>query len=787
MKLSSSKPLKILVLEDDIIDRKLLERLLAKSSLPIEHVDTSGTLKQALDLLEKNEYDVILSDLNLPDSKNLNTVTKLDEKAPDIVKIVSTGLDDEEIGIQAIKQGADDYLVKGKIVEDVLERSICYTIERREARKRSEESLREALGRFEAVIENAPMVAIQGFDRQGQISHWNATSETLYGYSAAEVVGRRLQDIILTEDSLGPFEKALEEIYKTHQPTKPEELLITTKDNQKRWVISSMFPVFEHGDVAEVYCMDIDITERKQMHEILDRKQRNLETIFDAAPVGMMLLNKDGLVKRVNEVVRQMVQKEYSQIVYQRFGSVIGCVYSTEKGCEQSKHCSQCPLTRAVNDVFRLGRPVKNIEYHPKLQINGRIVKPWFRISVEPTTVDDKMHVVVAFDDITERKKAEQELSVAENKYRTIFENSAVAITLVDEKERLISWNKFMEDMLGMTKEDLYLRPIKTLYPEEEWERIRKSNIRRKGMQHHLETKMLKKNGEIIDVDISLSVQKDSEAEITGSIGVITDITERKIAERKLMETMEIKSQFISTVSHELRTPLTSIKESISIVLNGEAGRVKKGQKNFLEIAKRNIDRLSRLINDVLDFQKLGAGRMEFHMSPNDVSEVIRDACNAMGPFAKKENVNLQINLQDNIPQGVFDSDRMIQVLTNLISNAIKFTPENGQVTVNAKFENDEMQISVADTGMGIPKDDLPKIFDQFYRVHRPGKEIQGTGLGLPIVNKIVTAHGGRIDIESEVNRGTTFTIYLPIEAKPVPPQEQSEDKDQLIEETVKV
>ena len=138
--------------------------------------------------------------------------------------------------------------------------------------------------------------------------------------------------------------------------------------------------------------------------------------------------------------------------------------------------------------------------------------------------------------EMTEHKKAEYELRLAEERYRTIFENSAVAITMTDEQERLISWNKFMENLVGMDGEDLHLKPVKSLYPPEEWKKIRSQNVRQKGMQHHLETRMIKKDGEIIDIDVSLSVLKNSDGKTTGSVGVVRDITERKKADKMLRQ-----------------------------------------------------------------------------------------------------------------------------------------------------------------------------------------------------------------------------------------------------------
>lgn len=650
----AAKPLNILIVEDDLGDRKLLHQLLLKTSLRISNVQFADRLDTTLELLDKDNYGAIFLDLGLPDSQGISSVSKLSEKAPNTPIIVLSGLDDAEMGVTAVQKGVEDYLVKGRVDSDLLTRTVRYAIE------------------------------------------------------------------------------------------------------------------------------------RKRTRIVLKEKQRNIEAVFDAAPVGMMLIDEHTLVKRVNNAIRQMLKKDYKQIIDKPFGDALGCTNSATsgKGCGNSPACELCKLHQAVEKILDSGQPVRDIEVKPTFEIENQRVTRWFLISGQPATIDGRTHAVISINDITDSKTAARERQLAEDKYRTIFENSAVAISMADENECLISWNKFMENLLGMGKEDLYLKPVKSLYPDGHWKKIRSHNVRQKGMQHHLETQMVKKNGELIDVDVSLSVLKNPEGKVIGSIGVISDITERIKAERELKEMMEMKSQFISTVSHELRTPLTSMKEAIIIVSDGVAGKINKDQKNFLEIARRNTERLSRLIDEVLDFQKLNANKMKFQIQEYNVSEMVNDTYNTMAPFAKKNGVQLSVNLDKNLPTLKFDNDRMIQALTNLISNAIKFTPEKGRVTVDVKKQDEHLAIGVSDTGMGIPKESLPKIFDQFYRVHNPNQQIKGTGLGLSIVNKIVQAHQGRIEVESEEGKGTTFTIFLPLSIKDEP-QAPAEKEDKLLENTI--
>ena len=513
----------------------------------------------------------------------------------------------------------------------------------------------------------------------------------------------------------------------------------------------------------------------KKMREALDRKQKNLEVIFDATPVGMLLVDGNMKVARVNNVIKQIVKKEYRQIINQQIGNALCCIKSISNenvkncGCGNNPACKDCQLPKTIKIVFDSGLSVRDIEIHPALKVDNKEIMPWFRMGVEPVIIDGCKYVIVTLSDITEHKKAEYEHQLAEDKYRMIFENSAVAITMVDEHERLISWNRFTEDLLGMDRNDLYLKPVRSLYPAEEWERIRAYHLRQKGMQHHLvETRMIKKDGSIIEVDISLSVLTNAEGKTSGSIGIIRDITEHKKAEEKIKKMIDTKSGFISIVSHELRTSLAAIKEGVSIVFDGMAGRLNKEQKKFLNIAKRNVDRLSVLINDVLDFQKLETNRMNLDIQDNDIKEVVSEAHETMALYAKKNKVELSLELAEELSEAKFDRAKINQVLTNLVGNAIKFTPEKGKVSINVHLQNEELVISISDTGIGIPKEALPKIFECFYRVNQRDKEIQGTGLGLAIVHKIVMMHSGRIEVASEVGQGTTFTVFLPLDLKPM-------------------
>ncbi|MGE5643868.1 MAG: sensor histidine kinase [Byssovorax cruenta] len=222
--------------------------------------------------------------------------------------------------------------------------------------------------------------------------------------------------------------------------------------------------------------------------------------------------------------------------------------------------------------------------------------------------------------------------------------------------------------------------------------------------------------------------------------------------------------EFVANVSHELKTPLTSIQGFAQAILDDAADTPEK-RKQAAEIIYHEAGRMHRLALDLLDLARLEAGTADLKMSSVDLQALLQNIVARFTPQAQKAGIHLYLNVPANLPVFVGDGDRLAQVFTNLVDNALKFIPANGQVTLSAASAGEEMEISITDTGMGIPNEALPHLFDRFYQVDasRAGGEGHGAGLGLAIVKEIIEAHGGRISVRSELGHGTTFVIHLPL------------------------
>lgn len=251
----------------------------------------------------------------------------------------------------------------------------------------------------------------------------------------------------------------------------------------------------------------------------------------------------------------------------------------------------------------------------------------------------------------------------------------------------------------------------------------------------------------------------------------------------KLEKLERLKSEFISIVSHELRTPLTSIKNSLDILMSGRCGEITQAADKFLSMAMRNVQRLSGIINDLLDLSKIEAGKMDFNFAPTNINTVIGYVKSALSEVAKTKGLNLITSEAENLPDITADAQRLEQVLTNLVSNAIKFTPENKTIKISSSLVNskdikineyfkdsiklkdvDYIEVCVEDEGIGIAEKDLLHAFDKFAQIENSlSRKAGGTGLGLPIAKQLLEAHRGAIWCDSELHKGSKFYFVIPV------------------------
>ncbi|MCI0481343.1 MAG: cell wall metabolism sensor histidine kinase WalK, partial [Candidatus Dadabacteria bacterium] len=364
--------------------------------------------------------------------------------------------------------------------------------------------------------------------------------------------------------------------------------------------------------------------------------------------------------------------------------------------------------------------------------------------------------------EISDRKSIEAKLAFTALEWEMTFNSINDLVSIQDTKRKIIKVNKAYSDFFKMTPDDIAGRQCYTVVhgTNDPCFNCPYDEALKKRQPVSIEY-FEKRFGLYLEVTVSPILSEDQK--VTGTIHIVKNITDRKKSEEALMEAWALKSRFTSMVSHELRTPLTAIKEGISIVQDGTAGTLNDEQKEFLEMSKRNVDRLARLINDVLDYQKLESGKSEFKLEDNDMNEIIKEVGKSMALVANGKGLEMIVYLDEDLPKARFDRDKMTQVLTNLLNNAIKFT-EKGEITITCAKNGNNIQVKVQDTGPGIKEEDLSKLFRPFEQLETGGGRKTGsTGLGLAICKDIVERHNGKIWAESEPGKGSTFFVTIPI------------------------
>lgn len=353
------------------------------------------------------------------------------------------------------------------------------------------------------------------------------------------------------------------------------------------------------------------------------------------------------------------------------------------------------------------------------------------------------------------REKFEQ-TATQRRQTEAILKSVAEGMMVVNHRNEVIFMNPAAERLLGVKSGEKIGKPLTDGLKDEQLLSLVKPAPEGEGLEIEVNARQDQTRRVVRS---SNAVVQDEDGKTVGMVSVLTDVTKQKELDR-------MKSEFMATVTHELRTPVVSMQHSLQLLLEGRAGLLSQVQRKFLELAVRNLTRLKRLIDDLLDFSKLESRRMELRLQRCSLQHLVEEACRTLEPWARSKDLRLELKQNGSLPEVSLDPVRVTQVLHNLIGNSIKFTPRGGRITVGASLHPvpSRVEVSVADTGVGIARADLPKLFKKFQRVGEGSHQSAGTGLGLAIAKEIVELHGGSIRVESEKGQGARFTFDLPVQ-----------------------
>ncbi len=349
-------------------------------------------------------------------------------------------------------------------------------------------------------------------------------------------------------------------------------------------------------------------------------------------------------------------------------------------------------------------------------------------------------------------------------KNQSILESIADGVLVTDADGQVILANYSASSILEIPRDQLNGKPINELLglyaaTGDNWMRTVKEWARATKQEGQPQFKAERLTIEDKFVSVLLS-PVFAGGQFFGTVSIFRDVTQEVAVDR-------MKSEFVSTVSHELRTPMTSIKGYAELMVLGAAGSMNDAQKQYIEVILANADRMSELINDLLDISRIESGKTTLELQPVNLSQIISQVINEhlQGLIQHEDKpIVVTTEISATLPMVNADPDRVTQILTNLLDNAFHYTPADGKITVATRTDSSYVAISVSDTGIGISKENLEKIFDRFFRVEDSEiQEVPGTGLGLAIVRSLVEMHGGQIDVDSVLGEGSTFTFTLPL------------------------
>jgi PAS domain S-box-containing protein len=633
-------------------------------------------------------------------------------------------------------------------------------------RRQAVAGLRNAESRYRALVEQLPLVTyIARLDAWSSSVFMSPQIETILGYPAQDWLDDpRFFPKVLHPDDRDRVLAQHSDAEKTGRSFSTQYRMIA-RNGRVVWVEDSVTIVNDaEGKPLQAQGFLLDITHRKAAEVALSESEERFRTLVANVPgiIFRCAIDEDWTMEFLSDEIEEVVGYPASDFIRNKVRTFNSVIVPEDA----------VVLAAEVDEAVRENRPY-TIEYRV-VHRDGSI-----RHVVERGQAilgrDGEYKLDGAIFDMTERKRAED----ARLKLGAIVESVPDAIIGTDVEDRVTSWNRGAESLYGFTAEEALGRVFSFhLPPERERERAELvARVAEGEALRSFETTRLRKDGTLLGVSLTISPIQDASGTLVGFATIAQDITKRKRAEEererllheledqneRLRELDRLKDEFVALVSHELRTPLTSIRGYLELVLDEEAGALTDEQRQFLGVVERNAHRLLALVGDLLFLAQVEAGKLSLEIGAVDLSSVAAESVETARPLAEAKDITLTLATG---PLALIAGDRarLAQLLDNLISNGVKFTPSGGRVDVRIRGVHGQAVIEIRDTGMGIPAAEQEHLFERFYRTSQANEQaIPGTGLGLAISKAIVEAHGGQIMVASGEGEGSTFRISLPI------------------------
>jgi len=735
-----NKP-KVLIVDDEKDQVELLCLQLEDEYLPIPAY--SG--KEAIELVKAELPDLILLDLMMPenDGYEICNIIKNDPDHKFIPIIIISGFFEKPNKAKVTQCGADDFIYK-PIDRFELKTRVKSLIRI----KKDYEALQESENRYKQLFNNSPAVTLLIDPSSYFIADANDRACAYYGYTYSELTAKKITDI-----SVFPPERSREIIRQVISEKRGHFYSCHKLINEEIRHVEVYINTINVKGKELLFTNVYDITASKKAERALAESEEKFKKVVELSIDGIIICTGNGEIVDCNGSACR----------------IFGCNKEEIPGLNVASLLQEDFITSTREIIVGRGMA----EDRPAEKINKRKDGTFFpaEVATRVFKLGNEERLIIYIRDITERKKAEEALKESEENFRALVNNTLDGILILNFEGRVIAANAAVGKMLGMELENVTGRSIEEyLSPESMSVAIEDQiNVLNDKGGYLSVYKITSNTGEPLWIEGlgTKIIYKGQPANIV----VIRDITARKKAEEALINAKidaeaanRTKTEFLTNMSHELKTPLNSIIGFSDLLKEGIAGPLNEKQTRYVRFISLNGKNLLNIINDILELSKAEAGEKELNIEEFSIDESINRVISAALPQVHKKNIKLSYSSENRTLWISADEGKFRQIMNNLLSNSIKFTPAGGSVDIILRQERDSVIITVKDTGIGIPEESLEKIFKPFIQLESSlNRTFEGTGLGLTLVKKYVEMHGGTIFVESKIREGSSFRFELPV------------------------
>ena len=765
-----SKSINILVIEDSLEDHELIIRRLNKEGYAVysERVETE---KKYMEVLKRGKWDIVISDNSLP---NFNAIRALDitrSEYPFLPFIIVSGTIGEEAAVEAMKKGANDYLNKNDLARlvPVIERELR-DAEIIRSKHESDRALKESQERYRLLAENIQDLVC--LHKPDSTYLWvTPSSYKILGYQTEELVGRKHVELVHPED----LKPQIEALFQGKEWNREERFSyrMVTKNGEHICVETMLEPIYEDGVLNRIVSTSRDVTKQKRAYDLLTESEARYHGVIESIAEGLILYDDKGNIVTYNKSAVKILglKASHAEAVQEELSQRFRYFKPSMEAFSPDEFPSRITLKTA--------RPCSQVI----MGVRDQTEITWLSINSQPFLQPNKrIGVVVSFSDITEQKVYEDRLTSVARELTTLIDTANAPIFGIDWNGRINEWNQVTAKITGYSKAEVLGKKLIDEFILDGYKvsvtDLLKSALRGKEVTNY-ELPIFTRTGKVVTMLFNAAPRRNLDAEIIGVIGVGQNITElieyrerleMKVAERtkelneallKEKELVALKSKFVSMASHEFRTPLSTITFATNYIKRYKTRLSFEEMEKKLDKIEEQVGHMTYLLDDVLLIGKSESGKIKLNKTDIDIQDFCKKIIEEVTHSTKGTHKILPSIAAEKREISI-DEKLLRNILINLLTNAIKFSPDANKVLLDVIYAHDMLTIQVKDWGMGIDKEDHEKIFEPFHRTNSAGP-IQGTGLGLSIVKKAVELQHGTVEVTSELDKGTTFKIQIPV------------------------